>query len=511
MPDRWQTFPVPFTGGLITNSTPLQQGTQFPGSATVLRNFEPSTEGGYRRIEGYEKWDDAQVTGTAATVRGIVEYRLFAIAAVGDGLYRSTGSGWTEITDNASFSSAGINISGSGKVRFAKHHFGSTKILIIVDGDDKPYKFDGTTFSQITTATTDQDGAEHVVAHKNHLFFAKDTTLSFSAPFSDTDFTAASGAGTIEFDNEITGLASFRENLIVFTKRTIFLIAGDSIADFQVQPVTRDIGAIEPDTVKEVGGDLMFLGPDGLRLLSATERNNDFGLAVVSKVIQPEMIDFISQSTSYSSVVIREKSQYRIFGFNTSYTDDAAKGIIGTQYAQQGGQGMAWGETRGINAYVAHSEYISDQELILFANDDGYVYRMESGNSFDGGNIVATFKTPYLPITDPTTRKNLYKMKLFVDPQGSFDCDIDVDFDFNQADVVQPSTITISNTSTTASIYGTSTYGAGSFGGGNLRYVFDEQLTGSGFVAAFNFSSESTDPPFSLDSIVIQYGQYGRR
>jgi len=428
MPDRWQTFPVPFTGGLITNSTPLQQGTQFPGSATVLRNFEPSTEGGYRRIEGYEKWDDAQVTGTAATVRGIVEYRLFAIAAVGDGLYRSTGSGWTEITDNASFSSAGINISGSGKVRFAKHHFGSTKILIIVDGDDKPYKFDGTTFSQITTATSDQDGAEHVVAHKNHLFFAKDTTLSFSAPFSDTDFTAASGAGTIEFDNEITGLASFRENLIVFTKRTIFLIAGNSIADFQVQPVTRDIGAIEPDTVKEVGGDLMFLGPDGLRLLSATERNNDFGLAVVSKVIQPEMIGFIAQSTSYSSVVIREKSQYRIFGFNTSYTDDAAKGIIGTQYAQQGGQGMAWAETRGINAYVAHSEYISDQELILFANDDGYVYRMESGNSFDGENIVATFKTPYLPITDPTTRKNLYKMKLFVDPQGSFDCDIDVDF-----------------------------------------------------------------------------------
>ena len=87
----------------------------------------------------------------------------------------------------------------------------------------------------------------------------------------------------------------------------------------------------------------------------------------------------------------------------------------------------------------------------------------------------------------------------------------DVDFDFNQANVVQPGTISINNTSTTASIYVTSTYGADPFGGGNLKYVFDEQLTGSGFVAAFNFSSESTDPPFSLDSIVIQYGQYGRR
>jgi len=172
---------------------------------------------------------------------------------------------------------------------------------------------------------------------------------------------------------------------------------------------------------------------------------------------------------------------------------------------------MAWAETRGINARVAHSEYTGTAETVLFANVDGYVYKMEAGNSFDGENIVATYKTPYLPITDPTTRKNIYKMKLFVDPQGSFACDIDVDFDFNQTGVVQPDTITISNTSTTASIYGSSTYGSESFGGGNLKFVFDEQLTGSGFVAAFNFSSVSTDPPFSLDSIVIQYGQYGRR
>ena len=511
MPDRWQTFPVQFTGGLMTNLTPLQQGSQMPGSATVLRNFEPSVEGGYRRIEGFEKWDSNQIRGSAATVRGVFYYKGQAIAAVGDGLFQSTGSGWTEITDNGTFSSSGINISGSGRVRFAKHHHGSDEVLIVVDSNAKPYKFTGSVFSQITTATSDQNGATHVVDHKNHLFFAKNTTLSFSAPFDDTDFTAASGAGTIEFDSEILDIASFRDQLIVFTEKSIHLIAGNSIADFQLQPVTRDLGAIRSDTVQEVGGDLMFLGPDGLRLLSATERNNDFGLGVVSKVIQTEVTQIVQQSQSFSSLVIREKSQYRIFGFNNSFTNDAARGIIGTQFAQQGGQNMAWAETRGINARVSHSEYTGTAETVLFANDDGYLYKMEAGNSFDGENIVATYKTPYLPISDPTTRKNLYKMKLFVDPQGSFDCDIDVDFDFNQSNVVQPDTITISNTSTTASIYGSSTFGSDAFGGGNLKFVFDEQLTGSGFVAAVNFHSVSTDPPFSLDSIVIQYGQYGRR
>jgi len=57
MPTAWNTFPVEFKGGLVTNISPLQQGINAPGSARTLVNFEPSIEGGYRRIEGYNKFD----------------------------------------------------------------------------------------------------------------------------------------------------------------------------------------------------------------------------------------------------------------------------------------------------------------------------------------------------------------------------------------------------------------------------------------------------------------------
>ena len=57
MPTTHQTYPVEFRGGLISNMSPLQQGINMPGSARTLRNFEPSVEGGYRRIEGYTKYD----------------------------------------------------------------------------------------------------------------------------------------------------------------------------------------------------------------------------------------------------------------------------------------------------------------------------------------------------------------------------------------------------------------------------------------------------------------------
>lgn len=508
--DRWQTYPVQFTGGLITNQSPLQQGINMPGSAVTLRNFEPSIEGGYRRILGYEKWDDDLVSGSEGLVRGVFYYQGKAVAAVGSHLYWSGGNGWTQLTDNATFSSTGITLSGVNQVGFAEHSFDVDPILIIVDKDGNPLKFDGTTLSEITTGPSEMTGADHVLAHKNHLFVSSNATLVFSAPFSDSDFTPASGAGTIVFDNEITALATFREQLVVFTKRSIFIIAGSSIADFKVEPVTRDIGCVHPNTVQEIGGDIMFLAPDGLRLLSATERIGDFGLGVVSKVIQPEFIEFTKTASSYTGVVIRNKSQYRLLGYNPSVKQDAARGIIATQFAQQGGEGMAFAETRGINAYCTFSKFTDTEEVVLFANNDGYVYRMEKGYSFDGNDIVATFSTPHLPITDPAVRKTLFKASLYIDPQGSFRVNLTPRYDFAAQGSVQPGSVELSNITSTVTYYGIGTYGTSQFGN-NLKYVFDTNLTGSGKSVQFQFTSESTDPPFSLDSLVIQYGQYGRR
>src|SRR5210317_191787 len=57
MPDRWQTYAIEFKGGLITNMSPLQHGINAPGSARILRNYEPSIEGGYRSVLGYSKYD----------------------------------------------------------------------------------------------------------------------------------------------------------------------------------------------------------------------------------------------------------------------------------------------------------------------------------------------------------------------------------------------------------------------------------------------------------------------
>ena len=57
MATGWQTFPVEFKGGLISNLSPLQHGTQAVGSASILQNYEPSLQGGYAKLRGYSKFN----------------------------------------------------------------------------------------------------------------------------------------------------------------------------------------------------------------------------------------------------------------------------------------------------------------------------------------------------------------------------------------------------------------------------------------------------------------------
>ena len=580
MPDRWQTYPFEFKGGLITNLSPFQQGVQAPGSARILRNFEPSIFGGYRRIEGFSKFDSIEVPNTGV-IRGIQRYASDLYVCRGDDLFVSDGStftadvngattssttvvldnkadtiivgqtvtgtgisgtvtvasittqasttativlssaqtladnvqltfsGWGQVTDNTAFSSGGVSIgAGTSKIRFVKYNFDGTQKIMLVDSVGKPYRFDGTTFEQLTALSSDTSGSSFIINYKNHIFLGNEKKVIFSAPYKDNDFSAATGGGIIDVADTITGFIVFRGQLIVFTENTISLITGSSVADFQLVPVSRDLGCVGEDTIQEIGGDVIFLSSDGLRTFTATERVGDFNLAAVSKTIQVEMLDLISSSVDgFTSTVIREKSQYRIFGYNASYSNTAAKAIAATQLEQ----GIAWNDLRGINAYVTFSEYDGFIERIYFAASDGYVYTMESGNTFDGTDIPATFATPFVSITDPKLRKTIYKGTTFLDIEGNFDLEFSLKFDFDQPNSVQPDSV-LSSDAAASVTYGDGIYGVGSYGV-KRKAIYDVQTIGSGFTVSllYETTGTNTDAVFTIDAATLEYTTSGRR
>jgi hypothetical protein len=414
--------------------------------------------------------------------------------------------------DNAAVTWLSANRASNSKTRFSKYRLSSTEKIVGVDGTNYPFIYDGTTFKVLSDKTTDILGAQFVISHKNQLFFVKDDKIIFTAPYTDDDFTAAAGSGIISVGGLITGIIVFRETLIIFTDKTISQLIGTTIQDFALQPVTKNVGCVAPDTIQEVGGDVMFLGPEGLRLLGATDRIGDFSLGVVSKPIQPETTSLINAHSAFASCVIKQKSQYRIFGYNDSITASNAKGILGTQVTGEATGGIAWAELVGFKCYVADGDYQNQTETIVFANNDGFVYEMEQGNNFDGSNIVASFATPYVPINDFRVRKTFYKLYLYTDPQGSVTTSVNLKLDFDDQGSIQPSTITLSNSAGSVGFYGSSgaKYGTTVYGD-KLKKQFQTQVVGSGFSVSLQFVSDSQDPPFSLDAATLEYATHDRR
>jgi hypothetical protein len=201
-----------------------------------------------------------------------------------------------------------------------------------------------------------------------------------------------------------------------------------------------------------------------------------------------------------------------LLGYNSSITRENAKGILGTQKTGDNTAVIEWAETSGIKAYVADSDYKNQTETIVFANEDGFVYQMESGNSFDGTNIVASFATPYVPINDPRVRKTFYKMFLYTDPQGSVTTSVNLKYDFDDFGSIQPATILLSNNAGSVGFYGSNTaiYGTTVYGT-KLKKLFQTQVIGSGFTVSLQFVSDSQDPPFSLDAVTLEYSTHDRR
>ncbi len=158
--------------------------------------------------------------------------------------------------------------------------------------------------------------------------------------FDEADFSASNNAGSIKVDGVIKGIKVFRESLFVFCEDSIFKITGSSSSDFAVVPVTRRIGCVDGFSIQEISGDIVYLAPDGLRTIAGTERIGDVELGTVSKTIQPRLDNI--DTDRISSLVIRGKTQYRLFFPDDSGTASAQPGIIGTIKARVEGGGIGW-------------------------------------------------------------------------------------------------------------------------------------------------------------------------
>jgi hypothetical protein len=334
--------------------------------------------------------------------------------------------------------------------------------------------------------------------------------LVFSVPFDEDNFSVAIGAGSIRVDDTITGLKVFRDNLFIFCENRIFKLSGSSQANFSVTAVTRDIGCINGDTIQEFAGDLIFLGPDGLRTVAGTARIGDVELGTISSNVQSLFDDNLNDAGQFESVVIPDKTQYRIFFSKAGEAQGTTEGVI----CVMKGQGFEFSKLKGIKP-SATDTFISSGDVIVLHGDfaNGFIYRQESGNDFDGTIINGKYRSPDLTFGDAGIRKHMQRVIVNYEPESSIDADLFLRYDYESRDAVQPSAYPL-DSEDVAAIYGTSTYGTSSSVkgtyGGTSRPLFRQSVEGSGFAVALRVNDGGSTAPYSLKGFQVEY-QIGAR
>lgn len=515
MPDNIRSFLAPCQGGLINNLDYLTQGSGLPGSALRMINYEPALEGGYRRISGYSN-DYGTVPGEADTaVLGVAVFNdlnngIFACRKPASGnnyfhYWNDSTDAWVTPSTTGSPTMVGVT-----KVRFIKINWGTPK-LIMTDGINPAAVWNGSAYSQITHASAPTDPT-YCEEFSNHLFLAGDPAepnlVYFSAPLDETDFSPASGAGVVNVGFEVKAIKAFRDQLYIFGSNRIKRLVGNNIANFVLADVTKNLGCVASDAVIEFNGDLLFLGPDGIRPISGTDRIGDIELATLSKPVQSifEAYTRNEDLDTISLLVVNKKSQFRLF-----FANQESLGVIGSiRTAGEAGRGFEYSQLVGIEVSCADSGYIGTQEFVIHGDSTGKVHRQESGNLFDTNPIFSLYQTPYIYMDDPILRKIYYDVHTYLRSEGQVEIFFGVNYNYGDSDISRPVDYSIS-TAGAAAFYGTATYDTTDIYDGNPSPVRKTNIQGSGDSISLTYVTLANQPSHTIQSFVVSYALADRR
>ena len=488
-----------FSSASTTLSQKIASSTGMTGSGTL--NLKSTTSFSSSGTVGINSEIFTYTGKTATTLTGVTRATSSTTAAA-HSASDTVSESWT-VRDTGRTSAS--------RYKFERFNFDGNDKFIFVDQTNAPTVFN-TSLAATDVSTSSVSGAKHVAAFKNHMFYSGMAStpqeVVFSKPFDEDDFTSADGAGSIKVDDTIVGLKVFREDLFIFCENRIFKLSGTSSSNFAVTPVTRNIGCVNGDTIQEFAGDLIFLGPDGLRTIAGTARIGDVELGTISSNVQSIFRENLTDSGSFTSLVIPDKTQYRIFFSKDGGAQAATLGVI----CVLKGQNFEFAQLKGIRPNCTDSVVEAGDVIPVHGGFDGYVYRQDQGDTFNGALVQAKYRSPDLTFGDPGIRKHMQRVNINYAPESTIDADMFVRYDYEDANSTRPAAYALDSLNV-GGIYGSSatTYGVASYGGPSSPIV-RKSVEGSGFAVALRVEDGANSTgPYSLKGFQMEFQLGARR
>jgi hypothetical protein len=255
------------------------------------------------------------------------------------------------------------------------------------------------------------------------------------------------------------------------------------------------------------------LASDGIRPIQGTARIGDIELETVSKPIQQllQSLPSTNDLDEMCSVVIRNKTQFRYFFPATTSTADSEGIVGGIRFADQR-TGWEFGQLLGIQATVAASGLINNQEVIVHGDRSGNIFKQESGNTFNGSEVISVYATPFVYINSTEKRKVFQHLSIFTRPEGQSTINLGIAFDWDSPQVPRPLTYELTTAGALLRYVTTGgTYDSTFTFDGSSSPVLETNLQGSGRAISLIFTSTGTQAPYSISGFSITYEEAGYR
>ena len=298
----------------------------------------------------------------------------------------------------------GQTLQPDGAYNFVNFNFAGTDGLEKMYGAntvDNAFEYDGTTFVKIVTGMS-TDTPKYIEVFKNHLFltFPKGSLQSSSYQL-PTIFSTTAGASEIVVGDELTGLSvQAKDAMSIFGRNNTYILYGSSTADWALTTFYTGSGAVD-GTVQKMQTTI-FLDDRGITSVQATLNYGDFKQAIVSQKVDP-LVQKYKDSIAVS-LRVRDKNQYRLYfndktGVAMTFINGKNEGILPFTLLDQ-------------IVCACSAEDSNGDEVLYGGFDDGYVRKIDSGTSFDGGTVDSFVRLSYFHYGTPQLKKRFREILL---------------------------------------------------------------------------------------------------
>jgi len=321
-------------------------------------------------------------------------------------------------------------LGANGRYEAINHNFYAlerTFRMYACNGVGLAFEFDGTTLCPIKTRPRDDDYPTHIQRHSFYILLGyADGRMANSSLGQPLVFNAILGALETGVGDQITGMISQNKSTtVIYSRNRYHILTGEVTTIFVLDSYDDGVGAQEW-SAQRVGVPWAF-DDRGISNVSATDVYGNFLHSTMSEKVQ----SFIKDKTGLVQCSMKDRSRglYRLFfsdksGLTLTFWRGQVRGIVPFELSHQ--------------AYCAASEEDSNgKEVLLLGGDDGYVYELNKGTSFDDQARECFAVTNHSNYGYPGNKKKFRVAHVKVRSEGKSSVQVGAIYTYEDPDVPQ--------------------------------------------------------------------------